>query len=89
MSDDVKMKLKMIKEYYDNISDNEFKERLIKAGFEIVEDIPGQFLYDEPDDGYTLFDSDVKPDFVVRAKEDLWEMIVKPQKYEIDLLGVA
>jgi formate-dependent nitrite reductase cytochrome c552 subunit len=45
----VKEKLEMIKKYYDEISDEEFKERLIKAGFDIIEGQEGQIIFEEYD----------------------------------------
>lgn len=65
---EISRKLDMIRQYYNGISDNEFKDRLIKAGFEIVEGIPGQLLLDEPDDGYILCQNYMEPDFVIPAR---------------------
>ncbi|MBT9169467.1 MAG: hypothetical protein DDT19_02827 [Syntrophomonadaceae bacterium] len=40
-------KINALKEFYAHLTDDELKARLSVAGFEIVEDVPGQFLIDE------------------------------------------
>lgn len=40
-------KLKLIAKFYDEMSEEEFKARLIKAGLEIVEGIKGQVFVEE------------------------------------------
>ncbi|CAA7599559.1 Hypothetical protein DEACI_0185 [Acididesulfobacillus acetoxydans] len=50
MLDEIKAQLAEIEKYYNSISDDELKQRLIKAGFEIVEGVPGQFFIDEEDE---------------------------------------
>lgn len=42
-----KEKLEFIKNFYENISDDDLKKRLEKAGFEIVEGIAGKILVDD------------------------------------------
>lgn len=44
---DNKEKLKFLKNFYNNMSDEKFKERLEKAGFEITENIHGQIVVEE------------------------------------------
>lgn len=43
----VQEKLDMIKDLYDNMSDEEFKERMEKAGFEVVAGQPGKVFADK------------------------------------------
>ncbi len=38
-------KIRMIKEFYENMSDEEFKQRLINAGVEVDDSIPGQIIF--------------------------------------------
>ena len=50
MSIDVSKVLESIKAYYDSLSDLELKNRMQKAGFNIVNDVPGEILYTEKTD---------------------------------------
>ena len=38
-------KLSLLKDFYKNMSDDEFKERMKKAGFEVVENRPGEIIF--------------------------------------------
>lgn len=47
VSRSVQERLDMIREFYANMSDEEFKERMGKAGFEVVAGQPGEVFADE------------------------------------------
>lgn len=49
-------KIEYIRNFYNNITDDELKVRLGKAGFEIVEGVAGEVIFDEKDN----FPKDVK-----------------------------
>ncbi|MDI6915926.1 MAG: hypothetical protein QMC95_17205 [Desulfitobacteriaceae bacterium] len=90
MFDKIKDQLEEIKKYYNSISDDEFKQRLIKDGFEVIEGVPGQFLYEETDEDYLLCERPRVLEFTVNATEDLWETELSQAEFELDqLLGVA
>ncbi|MHB1682818.1 MAG: hypothetical protein ACYCYO_08340 [Bacilli bacterium] len=42
-------KLDLLRDFYDSIPDDELKTRLQKAGFEIIDDVPGQVLIEDPE----------------------------------------
>ncbi len=79
MLDSIDKKLEEIRCYYDSLSDEEFKSRLEKAGFTIIEDIPGKVFFCEPE-----------PDFTIVAKEVYYLSDQKEPKFRVDdLPGVA
>lgn len=39
--------LKEVKEFYDHMTDEDLKQRLIEAGFEIIENGNGQIVFEE------------------------------------------
>lgn len=43
----IKEKLKYIRKFYNDLSDEEFKQRMKNLGFEIVENGKGEFIYTE------------------------------------------
>ena len=43
----VEEQLKLLQEFYNSLTDDELKSRLEKAGFEIVEDVPGQIIVED------------------------------------------
>ncbi len=40
-------KIDFLKKFYENLTDEEFKARLSVAGFEIIENIAGEILFEE------------------------------------------
>ena len=48
----VKEQLKQIKKFYNELPDELFKQRLIEAGFEIIENSNGEFVYREYDEEF-------------------------------------
>ena len=42
--------VKAIKEFYENMSDEELKKLLIEAGFEVIENGDGQVIFTEEED---------------------------------------
>jgi len=67
---DVKKELKNIKKYYDNISDEDLKTNLQKAGFNLILDKPGQIIFEEEEE-YKPICSKIKNDFIIsKIKND-------------------
>ena len=48
----IKEQLEQIKKFYDELPDELFKQRLIEAGFEIIENSNGEFIYIEYDEEF-------------------------------------
>lgn len=68
MSTEVKKMLESLKAFYDGLSDLEFKERMQKAGFDIIEAIPGEIHFNDYEQG--------SEDFVIQGK------VKEPKSFE-------
>jgi hypothetical protein len=79
---DVKKELEKIQEYYDNISDEDLKINLQKAGFNLILDKPGQIIFEEEEE-YKPIWSKIKNDFIIEDMDFVITHIETEENYVI------